>query len=50
MLTKEQEADLRHVIAGLLSTIEFTPSKHHPEVMLPWADQILALFKPLAPN
>jgi hypothetical protein len=50
VLTKEKEADLRLIIAGLLSTIEFTPSKHHPETMLPWADKILTLFKPLAPN
>jgi hypothetical protein len=37
--------DLRNVLAGLLSTTVFTPSKHHPEDMLPMADNILALVR-----
>lgn len=36
---------VRHVLAGLLSTIDFKPSGQHPEAMLPWADQVLALLQ-----
>lgn len=32
---------LRYVVAGLLSTITFTPARSHPEDMLPMSDLVI---------
>ena len=32
------------LVAGLISTIDFTPSKYHPERVLPVATQIVAML------
>jgi hypothetical protein len=31
----------RYIVAGLLSTTEFTPAQEHPSRMLPLADRVL---------
>jgi hypothetical protein len=43
---EENHEALRHAIAGLLSTIDFTPSREHPEKMFSWADQVFDLIQP----
>ncbi len=35
------DESLRHVIAGILSTIGFTPSHSHPTEMLPVSDLVI---------
>ncbi len=35
------DESVRHVIAGILSTIGFTPSQTHPENMLPMSDLVI---------
>ena len=37
----EAEETLRHMVAGMLSTIEYTPSQLHPAQMLPMADKVI---------
>ena len=33
------------LIAGYLSTIGFTPARHHPEEMLPYAARVMEIVK-----
>lgn len=35
------DESVRHVIAGMLSTIGFTPSQTHPDNMLPMSDLVI---------
>ncbi len=37
----EEGQRLRHIVAGMLSTIEFTPAELHPGNMLPMADNVI---------
>ncbi len=32
------------IVAGLLSTLDLRPSKHHPEMMVPMAKQVIELL------
>lgn len=35
------DEQLRHIVAGMLSTTDFTPAMKHPEYMLPTADLVI---------
>ncbi len=37
----EEPNDLRYVVAGMLSTIDFIPSQTHPQEMVGLADKII---------
>lgn len=41
----EPSQSLRYIIAGMLSTIDFKPSEHHPEHMLDMADKVIHHFR-----
>jgi hypothetical protein len=41
----QRRIERRDQVAGLLSTIDFTPSKEHPARMREWANQVLALLE-----
>ena len=38
---QEREQELRHVVAGMLSTTEYTPAEMYPGNMLPLADRVI---------
>jgi hypothetical protein len=42
--------ELEHQLAGLLSTIGFTPAEQHPELMLPMARNVLQLIDEFQPT
>ncbi len=41
---KDQDT-LAVLVAGYLSTIEFTPAHHHPATMIPIAEHVVALVQ-----
>ena len=41
MSAGEDTQSLRHIVAGMLSTIDYVPAQAHPEEMLNMADKVI---------